>query len=268
MAYGYSSKILRQNNFFKKPIKNLLCKNWRLISKYRGILRKIYLLRQKNNFFTNNFEIRVKKKLENYSEFFNKNGWCFIEDFFENDVCKKITNNWPKRFYFRPMKYISKQYDFGFEWNYKMKDYPKYLTFYKNIKCLYDFINSDYFKKNINDYLCKDDFKRSCLSISLTDAREGSILIPHKDAIGLENNLVSDLALNIIIFLKGTDFQDSSGGTGLYEDNEFKKVIFEPKKLNNSVLIYKSKKNFYHGFKEIKGKGKIRYTLNTQFTCF
>ena len=42
---------------------------------------------------------------------------------------------------------------------------------------------------------------------------------------------------------------------------------FEPKKLNNSALIYKSSENFFHGFKEIKGKDKVRYTLNTQFTC-
>ena len=31
------------------------------------------------------------------------------------------------------MKYISKQYDFGFEWNYKMEKYPKYLNRYQKI---------------------------------------------------------------------------------------------------------------------------------------
>mgnify|MGYP001496862963 CR=1 FL=1 len=74
-------------------------------------------------------------------------------------------------------------------------------------------------------------------------------------------------AINIIIFIKGSDNEDLSGGTGLYRDNEFNDIIFEPKKLNNSALIYKSSENFFHGFKEIKGKDKVRYTLNTQFTC-
>ena len=105
-------------------------------------------------------------------------------------------------------------------------------------------------KKNINKLLCKDNLERSCFSISLTEAKEGSILFPHKDAIGLENNLVSDPAINIIIFLKGTDFKDFSGGTGLYKDNEFKEAIFEPKKLNNSALIYKSKKIFIMDLKK------------------
>ena len=121
--------------------------------------------------------------------------------------------------------------------------------------------------QGILNNLCNDKFNRSCFSISLTTAKKGSVLFPHKDAISLENNNISNPAINIIIFLKGTDDQEFSGGTGLYEDNEFKKVIFEPRKLNNSALIYRSRENFFHGFKEIQGKDKVRFTLNTQFTC-
>tara|TARA_B100001173_G_scaffold311299_1_gene328155 strand:- start:415 stop:1227 length:813 start_codon:yes stop_codon:yes gene_type:complete len=269
VAYDYSDKIFEQNKFLKKPMKNLLCKNWRLVSKYRGIFRKIHnIIKLKSDTnLASNFEVKLNKNFEEYYDFFKKNHWCFIEDFFTKNTCDEIVNNWPKKFYFRPMKYISKQYDFGFEWNYKMEKYPKYLNRYQKINKLYDFINSSIFKKAINNNLCNDDLNRSCFSISLTNAEEGSILFPHKDAISLENKTTSDPAINIIIFLKGIDFQDFSGGTGLYNDNEFKKIIFEPNKLNNTALIYKSNKNFFHGFREIKGKNKIRYTLNTQFTC-
>lgn len=266
MAYGYSEKIKNQNSFLRKPMKNLLCKNWKIVSKYRGIFRKINTYVLNKNITNNNFNISLNRNLQDFSTFFNKNGWCFIDNFFQKNVCELISKNWPKKFYFRPMKYISKQYDFGFEWNYKMKNYPKYLEHHIYLKTLYDFITSSKFKEDINNLLCNDNINRSCLSVSLTEAKEGSILFPHKDALGQESCKFSDPALNIIIFLKGSDFKEFSGGTGLYEDNEFKKTIFEPKILNNSALIYQSKKNFFHGFKEIKGRDKIRYTLNTQFT--
>ena len=269
MAYDYSNKFFQENSFLKKPIRNILCKNWRLVSKYRSIFRKIeYYKNLKSNKNENSkFEINLESDFSEYSEFFNKNHWCFIENFFSSDSCKKIIENWPKKYFFRPMKYISKQYDFGFEWNIKNKKYPMYLDQHFHIKKLYDYLISNKFNEIINKNLCNDNFKRSCFSISLTNAENGAVLFPHKDAISLENDEMANPAINIIIFIKGSDNEDLSGGTGLYRDNEFNDIIFEPKKLNNSALIYKSSENFFHGFKEIKGKDKVRYTLNTQFTC-
>ena len=268
MAYDYSEIYFKKYNFIKTPIRYLLCKNWRIVSKYRSIFRKFDSYKKsKNNLEKNfSFEINLNSDLKEYSDFFNKNNWCFIDNFFSQETCKQIVQNWPSRHYFRPMKYISKQYDFGFEWNHTLKELPRYIEHHLHIKKLYNYLDSSDFKKIINN-LCNDKFNRSCFSISLTTAKKGSVLFPHKDAISLENNNISNPAINIIIFLKGTDDQEFSGGTGLYEDNEFKKVIFEPRKLNNSALIYRSRENFFHGFKEIQGKDKVRFTLNTQFTC-
>ena len=100
MAYGYSHKFLEQNKFVKKPIKNLLCKNWRLISKYRGLLRKFdYSIQKKfKKNLEKSFNIKLKTNLEDYSEFFKKNDWCFIEEFFEKDICEMLIKNWPKKF--------------------------------------------------------------------------------------------------------------------------------------------------------------------------
>ena len=62
-------------------------------------------------------------------------------------------------------------------------------------------------------------------------------------------------SINCIHFIDGNDNDvEFSGGTGIYEDNEFKKKIFVPKSLKNSILIYNSKKSFYHGFDFIKKK--------------
>ena len=74
MAYGYSHKFLEQNKFVKKPIKNLLCKNWRLISKYRGLLRKFdYSIQKKfKKNLEKSFNIKLKTNLEDYSEFLKK----------------------------------------------------------------------------------------------------------------------------------------------------------------------------------------------------
>ena len=87
MAYDYSNKFFQENSFLKKPIRNILCKNWRLVSKYRSIFRKIeYYKNLKSNKNENSkFEINLKSDFSEYSEFFNKNHWCFIENFFSSD---------------------------------------------------------------------------------------------------------------------------------------------------------------------------------------
>lgn len=48
-----------------------------------------------------------------------------------------------------------------------------------------------------------------------------------------------------------------AGGTGIYKDNQFSNKIFEPSNLCNSLLIYKTDKDFFHGFNEMPN-GSLR----------
>ena len=99
-------------------------------------------------------------------------------------------------------------------------------------------------------------------------AEKDSILFCHKDSItNLNENttvLKKNSALNCIFFIKGINNQNNTGATGIYNTNDFSNPIFVPKILNNSLLIYKSDANLYHGFDKMK-KNSFRFTINTQF---
>ena len=70
----------------------------------------------------------------------------------------------------------------------------------------------------------------------------------------------------MIFFIKGKkDSNGNIGGTGIYLDNEFKKPIFIPKNLNNSLLIYRSDANFSKKKKKMEEDSE-RFTVNAQFT--
>ncbi len=70
--------------------------------------------------------------------------------------------------------------------------------------------------------------------------------------------------INIIYFVDGLDDTINSGGTGIYSDNEFKDPIFIPSKIKNSMLIYNSKSQFYHGFNFMK-KNSYRFAITCEF---
>ena len=70
--------------------------------------------------------------------------------------------------------------------------------------------------------------------------------------------------LNCIFFIYANPNKTSSGGTCIYKDNEFITKIFEPKNLINSLLIYKTDKGFFHGFRELP-KNSYRYAITAQF---
>jgi hypothetical protein len=64
--------------------------------------------------------------------------------------------------------------------------------------------------------------------------------------------------------LTGNDSVKNGVKTSLYKDNEYRDIIFEPKTLNNSLLIYKSSGEFYHGFPKTD-KRAFRYSVNIQY---
>lgn len=116
----------------------------------------------------------------------------------------------------------------------------------------YNFIISDKLSEFINK-LVNDELNFECYSIACSSAWPKSFLAPHIDTVSKDNDIRK--TLNCIHFIDGNDDDvEFSGGTGIYEDNEFKKKIFIPKSLKNSLLIYNSKNIFYHGFDVMKKK--------------
>ena len=65
-------------------------------------------------------------------------------------------------------------------------------------------------------------------------------------------------------FIDGGSEPGKSGGTGIYKDADFEKPLLVPHCLENSVLIYNSKNDFYHGF-DVMSKDTFRHAITFQF---
>ena len=124
------------------------------------------------------------------------------------------------------------------------------MVLFDELNNYYDFIKSKTFKKFI-DKINYNKFNFICTSINATSAKRNSFLIPHVDTIADDEN--NKFTINCIHFIDGNDNDvEFSGATGIYQDNEFKEKIFIPNTLKNSLLIYNSKINFFHGFQKMK----------------
>ena len=135
------------------------------------------------------------------------------------------------------------------------------ISFYPDIENYYNYLLSDKMREFINKLTNRNNFY--CYSIACTTSWPKSFLAPHVDSISIEENYKN--TINCIHFIDGNDEEiEYSGATGIYEDNEFQKKIFLPSSLKNSVLIYNSKINFYHGF-DIMKKNTFRKAIGFQF---
>ena len=267
-----------KNKILKKIIKIFLIK---IINLYRFIIFYIkikfvllfILLNKKNKNLrlpkidlVNKTDVKVKN-LSSYSEFFEKNNWCFIKDFLNEDFYNGILHNWPRNMYFKFKNNPTKFYLWGFEYlkehgkKYLDNDQKKYLdndrellNFFPYLKKYYDYILSQKMSENIDELFMHKKYKYECYSINCTSAKKNAFLIPHVDTVAEEKDY--NLTINCIHFIDGNDEMiEYSGGTGIYLDNEFNKKIFVPTTLKNSLLVYNSKKNYYHGFNKIKKNG-------------
>ena len=76
-------------------------------------------------------------------------------------------------------------------------------------------------------------------------------------------DLVSKSMINCIFFIHASP-NNSNLGTGIYKDNQFLEPLFVPSNLINTLLIYKTDRDLFHGFKEIP-KDSFRYAITAQF---
>ena len=269
MAYLVSSNI--EKKYEKKLFLKLKLKYWKVFSKFRKIKRILKKPLYKNIYLNNNSnyrEIINKKNLLKGSIFYKDNSYCFIENILDEYFYSNLLKNFPPKEFFLPPRLLVKQYNFGFKWVYTDQTDLKTDYFYE-VNHFFQVLKSSYFLDLLNLFT-NDQNRRLLYSYNLTLANKGAILFPHKDSItNLDENATlskKETALNMIFFIKGKRNSDGNiGGTGIYLDNEFKKPIFIPKNLNNSLLIYRSDAELFHGFEEME-KDSERFTVNAQFS--
>jgi len=256
-----------KNKFLKKIIKFVLINVLSQIRKVKfyftvSILHPFLFyffiqLKNKNLKNKNNLITISVKELSQYSDDYNEKNFVFIKNFIDINFYNKLLNDFPNKIYFKHKNDPTKFYYWGFEYLSELSN-KKYLNFdekllskFTFVDQYYNFILSDLFCENfkkITQYkYVKSKFSLKVLSINATYAASGAFLIPHKDSAYILDN--SELVHNCIHFIDGNDADiEESGGTGLYLDNQFQKKVFIPSTLKNSLLIYNTKANLFHGF--------------------
>ena len=270
MAYLISSNI--EKKYEKKLFLKLKLKYWRVFSKFRKIKRilkkplykKIYV-----NNISYDKEIVNKKNFFESPIFYKDNSYCFVENVLDESFYSNLLKNFPPKEFFLPPRHMSKNYNFGFKWVYDVNKTDLKTDYFHEVNHFFQVLKSAYFEDLLNLFT-NDQTSRSLYSYNLTLANKGAILFPHKDSITNLDEKTSlskkETTLNMIFFIKGKRNSDGNiGGTGIYLDNEFKKPIFIPKNLNNSLLIYRSDANLFHGFDKMEEDSE-RFTVNAQFT--
>jgi len=266
--YFYGSNLTIYQNIlnlmfkFKKNIKTYLsCK--------KNTLFKILHIPKRLDSEKINFEFNVDlsdSMIKNYPKSLYENKYLFIENILTKQSYDALLNDWPKSFYFNPMGKIIKEYNWGFvhkrkttNFNFEKGDIKKNVV----LKNFYQFLISQKFSNFINKLLKYEKNEYEINSILSTTAKGGSFLIPHVDNIQKTERTDS---YNCIFFLDGDDKNlDTCGATSIYNDNNFKDLIFQPQNLKNSMLVYNSTNDFFHGFKYTNKQMKERKTVNFHF---
>jgi hypothetical protein len=201
------------------------------------------------------------KNLSQYSGEYNSNNFLFLENFIDVNFYSKLLSDFPKKKYFKNKNDPTKFYYWGFEYlNNRNKKYlnfdGKLISKFQYVEQYYNYILSNIFRDNFSKLLSnknlESQFSLKIISINATYADEGAFLIPHKDTayLGSESK---EIIHNCIYFVDGNDSMiEESGGTGLYLDNEFQKKVLVPSTLKNSLLVYNTKANLFHGFNFMK----------------
>jgi hypothetical protein len=282
MAINFSSKQLRRAkiNFYgnlyneTNPTLKFILYFYKLL-KIMIINYTNYVIRLKVKFFYNsqkkiesklNFNHLSDSLIRECSSSFLKNGYCYLENFLNEDTYNDLKNNWPDKCFFYEADSPEKNYNFAFRYcvNKEKDVYPKkemdnIKYFSSHERFYYDLENSNEFEKFLNKITKKSNYK--FYSAATSYAKKNSYLVPHMDSV---YSLNSTQMINIIYFVNGSEDPSKSGGTGVYADPDFEKPILIPRTLKNSALIYNSKNEFFHGF-DIMKDNSFRHAITFQF---
>ncbi|MDA7637548.1 hypothetical protein N8691_02655, partial [Candidatus Pelagibacter sp.] len=208
--------------------------------------KKTYIEKKKENINL----ICSQKDVQIHINDLSEKGFTFVDNFFDEKSISIIKSIWPPDYFFYAPDNPLKNYSFGFRYLNNQFQTSDDFDRCQNFKKFYFYLLADKFTNYINQIIGVKNYK--IFSIVASIAREKSYLIPHQDTIINDNNIRN--IVNVIFFVDGDYNAEFSGGTGIYQDNEFKEPKFIPPNVKNSAIIYNSKKNLFHGFDIMKKK--------------
>ena len=276
MAVHFSKKELffAYKNFYGIFYPN---NNLTIINKFIIIILKIFYPLLRKIFNTKNYIISLfissnlnqdfnnnitTTDLSIYHEHLSKNGWCFIENFFDEETHRNILKTWPSKYFFNLNEKPTKYYFTGFFSKFKTDE--KKLRNFPYSKKIYKYLFGEEFRLNVSRLI--DNSASSnyiCYSVLSSVSKFRNYLIPHMD--GISTNKRRSKNFNFIYFAEGNNnIPEFSGATGIFKDNEFQSPIFIPHTMKNSCLVYDSSDSFFHGFKSLKKEG-YRKVITFQF---
>lgn len=263
ILYSKNSESLR---FILRIFKRLKIRITNYINYVLRAKIKLFNKSQKKSYSRLNFNHLSEDKITEFSSNFIKDGYCYLENFINEDTYINLKNDWPDKVFFYEADSPEKNYNFAFRYcvNKQKTIYPKREM--DNMKYFFTHQNFYYDLENSKEleYLLKKITKKSnykFYSAASSYAKEGSYLAPHMDTV---YNLKNTQMLNIIFFVDGGEEPSKSGGTGIYADPDFERPLLIPKTLKNSALIYNSKNEFFHGF-DIMIENSFRKAITFQF---
>ncbi len=253
MAKGISKKLEKTYEFPNLAHLHFLIKLYPIRAKIRSLHRSLFAAPA---FLGYEGRAEVSETFEHASERYHENRWAYCENFWELKFHTCLLKQLPDKRFLNPISTITKSYDRGLFWD-PRTTLPKTIELFPALASAYRFLASDEFLQRICA-VSGDSIERGCYQILMTRAYWGSSVIPHIDS---QND---PTRINFIMFIDGTG-GDESGGLGIWGDNEFKELIFEPKILRNTCIFYDMSEAFYHGFKPMR-RGTFRWTINAAYS--
>jgi len=193
--------------------------------------------------------------------FFQEKSWVFIEEFLPKELHSDLVREWPKKRWFDPLskKQVEKTYDTAFMIDWDEHVVPSVL---ESVLNTYRIFRSDQLAVQISRLMDKD-VVAECYWTTLNNSFWGTGLAPHRDTPSLDLSGF-DRRINLVYFVEANGEGWDSGGTSILATNDFTSPIFVPTVLKNSLLVYRTGAEFFHGFPPVRYR-KFRRAMTAHF---
>jgi hypothetical protein len=276
MAIEISKRLLKEYKLYiswkRHPIGFIKFKIRRYIIEFfrkrelRKILANKPLVADKNNIKSGLGAGLSENSITKHADELKENHYTFVESVFDSETFNALCHTFPEKSFFSLPTTGEKFYRTSPESLYlsprgESQFNTQFFSIHPQLESLYRFLDSAEMTGKIQKITNKTSAR--LYSVLASRASSGSYLAPHIDSV--YNDREETDMINVIYFLlAGGAKPEVGGGTGIYEDNEFKKPVFKPNTMLNSALIYNSTHNFYHGF-DLMAPGSFRWAITFQY---